>query len=460
MAKFWDVLRLNSALLLQNDLARSSATILIIRAVNVVSASLLSIILVRALGLHGYGFYALYMSIFALVSLPITSGMPTFIVKEVAPMFVQNNGSQIRSVIRFALGAASIYMCLLATCLFLAWYLHVARDYRVFGILLWFHVAIQIINACRSAVLRAVGRIVKGQLIDRLIQPSLAVTFTAIWWALAGNQFTVLEALLALLASNALCLSLGAHWVRQELHGLKPGTVIDKAESSYFITLLNLSGVGLLNSTFTNGVTLIVGWVGSIESAAIYRIAASVAIILNYLQEVMIQVVAPKIAHLWYEGEKRRIVNILMVGAVINTMTIGLGTVVIATFGHGILRIAFGPQYQEAYLALVILSFSNLAYALGGYRDLLLNMSGHAKESFRVSLVLVPVSLMLATLGVLEFAEIGAAAAVLFFQMAASLWLAFSTEKLTGINPSIFGLFSNRNLDDSGGGPPTARDFR
>jgi len=460
VARFREVLRLNFALLFRNDLARSSATILIIRAVNVVSASLLSIILVRALGLHGYGFYALYMSIFALVSLPITSGMPTFIVKEVAPMFAQQNGNQIRSIITFALRAASIYMCLLAACLFVAWYLRLAWEYRIFGVLMWFHVAIQIINACRSAILRAVGRIIKGQLIDRLIQPTLAVSFTTVWWALSGNRFTVLEALLALLTSNALCLSLGAHWVRQTLLGLKFDSIPATTGVGYLKTLLNLSGVGLLNSLFTNGVTLIVGWVGSIESAAIYRIAASVAIILNYLQEVMIQVVAPNVAQLWYEGERRRIVTILMVGAVINSVTIGMGTAALAVFGHDVLRIAFGPQYQGAYFALVILCSSNLAYALGGYRDLLLNMSGHANESFRVSAVLVPISLIFATVGVLEYAEVGAAATVLFFQITASVWLALATKKFTGIDPSIFGLLGNKHLDDSERRSPMGRNFK
>jgi O-antigen/teichoic acid export membrane protein len=375
--------------------------------------------------------------------------MPSFIVKEVAPMFEERNGDEIQGVILFALRTAALYMCFLALCLIVAWYLRIGWDYREFGVLMWFHVALQILNACRAALLRAVGRIVKGQLIDRLIQPTLTMSLTAAGWAAFGSSFKPSEAVLALLLSNALCLSLGAYWVRQELGDLLSEATPTKAGADHLKALLNLSGVGLLNSIFTNGVTLVVGWVGSVESAALYRLAASVAVILNYFQEVMIQVVAPRVAQLWYSGDRRALTRILMVGAVLNSTTIALGTATFAFFGHAILRVAYGAQYQQAYLPLVILCCSNLAYALGGYRDLLLNMSGHAKEAFRISLVLVPVSLVVATIGTMELAETGAALAVLIFQLAASIWLTISTRRFTNIDPSILGLIRNRQDHES-----------
>jgi O-antigen/teichoic acid export membrane protein len=383
--------------------------------------------------------------------------MPNFIVKEVSAMFAERNGRQIQSVIAFVLRAAAIYMCLLGVCLLAFWYLHLALEYRVFGVLMWFHVAIQILNACRSALLRAVGRIVKGQLIDRLIQPSLALAFTTAGWVILGSRFNVIGALVALLASNALCLSFGAYWVRQELKGLPSGVIPRDEGTGRLKGLLNLSGVGLLNSIFTNGVILIIGWVGSLEAAALYRLAAAVAIILNYLQEVMIQVVAPKVAELWYMGDESRLIRILMIGAVTNSATLAIGTAALALVGQEILAIAYGSEYRQAYSALVILSSANLAYALGGYRDLLLNMSGHAKQSFRVSLVLVPAGLILATVGVLAFEQTGAAIAVLCFQVAASVWLTFTTKKYTGIDPSIFGLFRNRHERGPDPHSPVAR---
>jgi O-antigen/teichoic acid export membrane protein len=383
--------------------------------------------------------------------------MPNFIIKEVTPMFAERNGDQIQHSISFVLRISAIYMCLFGIFLLAFWYLHIAWEYRVFGVLMWFHVAIQILNACRSALLRAVGRIVKGQLIDRLIQPSLAVAFTIAGWVILGSRFNVIGALVALLASNALCLGFGAYWVRQELGGLPSGAVRRDGGADRLKGLLNLSGVGLLNSIFTNGVILIIGWVGSLEAAALYRLAAAVAIILNYLQEVMIQVVAPKVAELWYMGDESRLIRILMIGAVTNSVTLAIGTAALALVGKEILAIAYGSEYRQAYSALVILSSANLAYALGGYRDLLLNMSGHAKQAFRVSLVLVPTGLILATVGVLAFEQTGAAIAVLFFQLAASIWLTFTTKKYTGIDPSILGLFRNRHERSSESHSPVAR---
>jgi O-antigen/teichoic acid export membrane protein len=431
-------------MLLSSDLARSSAIVLLIRATNVVTAVGLSIVLIRLLGLKGYGLYAVYMSIFALVVMPLTAGMPNFIVKEVAPMFAERNGGQIKAVMLFFLRTAALYMAVAALVLAAAWYWRIAWQYRSFGILMWFHVGIQILNAGRSAVLRAIGRIVKGQLAERLIQPALTLGFTIAGWLALGRAFNVLDALVAPMLSGVIALVLGGYWIRQELGGLLSHAVREPIHRDWLKTVINLSGVGLLGSAFVNGVVLIVSWAGSLETAALYRIASAVAVVLNYLQEVMAQVVAPRIAQLWHAGHKEGLVKILMVGVVGNSGAIGIGTVALALAGREVLKVAYGAEYQQAYGALVILSCSTLAFALGGYKDVLLYMSGHAKAAFHASCILVPCGLALAAAGVLAFGEFGAAWAVLFYQSAATIWLTLSTKKFTGIDPSIFGLWRNR----------------
>jgi O-antigen/teichoic acid export membrane protein len=161
---------------------------------------------------------------------------------------------------------------------------------------------------------------------------------------------------------------------------------------------------------------------------------------LNYLQEVMVQVVAPRVAQLWSVRDRDGLVRVLVTGAIFNSAAIGLGTGVIIAFGSDILALAYGPAYRAAYTALVILAFANLAYALGGYRELLLNMSGHAREALKVFGVLVPLGLLFCAIGVRADGQAGAAAAVLAFQLATSIWLTVTTVKLTGIDPSIFGI--------------------
>lgn len=444
MRRISNLLGLGWNMLFHNDLARSSAIVLAIRAVNVFSAIALSIVLIRALGLKGYGFYAVYMSTFSLAVLPVTAGMPNFIVKEVAPRFAERNGSEIKGVMAFYLRVTSIYMILVALALGGLWLLNVGPQYGAYAILMWFHIAIQILNAGRSALLRAIGRIVKGQLAERFVQPGLSLVLTAAGWIAFGAGFSALHAIAALLLANVIALALGGYWIRQELGHLLSNAKASKAHDDWLKTVVSLSGVGLFNSAFVNGVVLIVGWAGSLETAALYRIAAAVAVVLNYLQEVMIQVVAPRVAQLWAARDRAGLSRILMIGALLNSSTIGLGTLALVFVGGDVLAMAYGPAYREANGALIILSLGTLAYALGGYRDLLLNMAGYAREAFKVSAVLVPICLMLSAVGVREFGQTGAAAAVLVFQVAATVWLTVATRKITGIDPSILGLFSNR----------------
>jgi O-antigen/teichoic acid export membrane protein len=427
-------------MLLGSDLARRSAIVLFIRALNVLFALGLSIVLIRSLGLAGYGLYAVYISIFSLVVLPLTSGMPNYIVKEVAPMFAERNGGEIKAVMLFFLRTAAIYMVLVAIVLGALWYLRIGREYRGFAILMWGHVAIQILNAGRSALLRAVGRIVKGQLAERLIQPALTLGLTAGGSIVLGKAFTPIDAIVALLISGSVTLALGGYWIRQDLGELVSEAVRTSQRRDWPKEVVNLSGVGLLGSAFVNGVVLIVGFAGSLETAGIYRVASAVAVVLNYLQEVMVQVVAPRVAQLWSVRDRDGLVRVLVTGAIFNSVAIGLGTGVIIAFGSDILALAYGPAYRAAYTALVILAFANLAYALGGYRELLLNMSGHAREALKVFGVLVPLGLLLCAIGVQADGQAGAAAAVLAFQLATSIWLTVTTVKLTGIDPSIFGI--------------------
>src|SRR4051794_35981518 len=112
-------------MLIRSDLAKSSLIVLFIRALNVFCAIAVSIVLIRSLGLQAYGFYAVYMSTFTLVALPLTSGMPYFIVKEVAPRFATRNGDEIKAIMRFFLQTTAIYMCLVAVVFIAAWFLHI-----------------------------------------------------------------------------------------------------------------------------------------------------------------------------------------------------------------------------------------------------------------------------------------------------------------------------------------------
>jgi O-antigen/teichoic acid export membrane protein len=425
----------------ESELARASAILLFIRVANAASAICLSIILIRTLGLQAYGAYAIYMAVFSLAVLPLTSGMPNFIVKEVAPMFVEQNRSGINQVVAFFLRLTGIYVTALGVLVVGAWLLGIGEAYHAVGALMWVHVVFQLLNAGRSALLRAIGRIVKGQLVERLIQPALTLVLTAAAWVALGEAFSVTVALIALVSSAFISFLIGAYWLRRELGKMPMRNHQVVPQDDWIRSITNLSGVGFLNSAFSNGVVLLIGWIGTLEAAALFRVAAAVALLLNYFQEVMFQVVAPRVAQLWRANDQVQLARVLTVGAAANSGVMAMGTMGLVVGGDEILALAYGSDARAAYTSLIVLSVANFAYALGGYRDLLLNMSGHASASFKVSLVLTPVALALAAFAIHQFAQTGAALAVLCFQFAASALYAVVTRKITGHDPSILSYF-------------------
>lgn len=427
---------------LNNELVKSSSAVLLIRAANVLCAISLSIIMIRSLGMIEFGFFAMYMAIFSLAVLPLTSGMPNFIVKEVSQNHIIGNLAEIKGVISYFFRASAMYFALLALIVAVS-LLVLAPEYWPFAIILWLHTAIQILNAGRSALLRAIGKVVKGQLIDRLIQPALSIALVGSAWIILGSNFHVLHAIIAILSSTILSFAVGAYWVRVEIGAQLSGVEPCKPKDDWFGLVTNLSGAGFLGSAFMNGVVLMVGWIGSLEAAALFRVASALAIVFNYVQEVMLQVVAPRVAQLWHVRDTDGLVRILAIGAMFNSTVIAVGTAALALFGKNVLEIAYGAETRNAYTALIILSLGNLAIALGGYRDLLLNMSGHAKAAFRISAVTVPFSLTLAAALTFLLDQNGAAAAVLCFHIAGSVWSSLATRRLTGIDPSILGFLTN-----------------
>ena len=420
-----------------NGLTRGSAIVFAVRLVNVAVAFGLSVLLLRALGLQEFGAYATYMAMMGLAVLPMTAGLPNLLVRAAAPAFADHKLDLVRGTLGFVLGIFWRYLLLLALCLGAMWLVAPAwLSLPLLG-LLWLHAQLQTLAALRSALLRAAGHVVRGQILERLVQPVLTLCFNVGAIFALGEDFSVFHAVLALLAAHAVVFVWGGLWVRRFAIGPGPQSPVDRAR--LWSEGLSMSGSGFLSSVMMHGLVLMISAVASLEATGLYRIAATVAQPLIYFHEVLVQVVSPRLAQHWQRSEHRALRRILHMGVLCSVGLVALGFVLLALVGRPLLGWAYGSESLAAFPILILLALSHAANASGGLTDDFLNMSGFAVLAFRTRLVLIPMAVALTLPAVLIWGPAGAACILVAYQASLAFWLGLRSRRATGIDPTFLG---------------------
>ena len=422
---------------LKSNLVRGTVVVFGVRLVNVAVAFGLSVLLLRGLGLQDFGAYAAYMAIMGLAVLPVTAGLPNLLVREAAPAFDDHRLDFVRGTLGFVLGIFWRYSLLLALCIGAMWLLAPAWISLPLLGLLWLHAQLQTLAALRSALLRAAGHVVRGQLLERLVQPMLTLCLSGGMILALGESFAVVHAVLALLAAHVVIFVWGGIWVRRFAIGPGPQSSVDRAR--LWSEGLNMSGSGFLSSVMLHGIVLMISAFASLEATGLYRVAASVAQPLIYFHEVLVNVVSPRLAEHWQRSQHRALIRILHASVLYSAGLVALGFVLLALLGLPLLGWTYGSESLAAFPILILLALGHAMIAFGGLTYDFLNMSGFSAVAFRVRLVLTPLAIAATLPAVLIWGAAGAACVQVGFQASLAVWLGLGSRRATGIDPTLLG---------------------
>jgi len=134
---------------------------------------------------------------------------------------------------------------------------------------------------------------------------------------------------------------------------------------------------------YVNGHTdiLVLGMFRDDSEVGIYRVAVQMATLVTFALQVVNSIQGPHIAHLYAKGEMRR----LQVMATKSSQAMLLVTLpivlVLVAFVAPIIRAVFGPEYEAAYVPMVILCAGQLVNTSAGSVASLLNMTGHERDT-------------------------------------------------------------------------------
>lgn len=372
---------------------------------------LVGVQLARGLGAEGYGIYGVAMSIIALLTVPTEFGLPQLLTREVAVARVKRDWGRMKGILCWSSRVSLLISAVIGAGV-VAWLLLSGHGLgSPLGITLLAGVLMVPVVAqlsMRSAALRGLQLIVRGQLPDVLLRPvfySALLFLASLWWmpmtpALA-MMLGVQSAAIALVV--ALCM----------LHGSMPeeadaaAAVVDAR--SWWLSALPMAlteGMRLLQSHL---LILLLGAMVAMSEVGVYRVASSVVLLIAMPISLFNIICMPVVAQLHANGDRRRLAR--MLGLVSAGMTVGVLVLCLPFLlaGEWLLSTVFGAEFGDANGVLLILCLGVIIDAVFGVNAALLNMTGHQSRVTRASLFALVALVATAPPLILGFGIVGAA---------------------------------------------------
>ena len=416
-----------------------------LRLVGMFFGFLVGVQLARGLGVTGYGVYGLAMSIIALLTVPTEFGLPQLVTREVAASQVGEDWGRLRGILKWSnqtvllmSGAVSIAV----TCWLIATGRSVnsALTITLFSGLLM--VPLVALGNLRSAALRGLQHIVKGQLPDTLIRPASYSLFLFLAPLLAFPLEPAIAMALGVL-SAAMALALSATMLRRdlphEIHHVLP-KIQSRAWWASALPMALTEGMRVLQGHL---VILLLGLMATLPMVGVFRVASSIALLVAVPVTLLNIVGAPVIARLHAQGDKCRLQRLLGWFALGMTCCTLLLTSPFIVAGAPLLSFVFGEEFGQANVALLVLCGSALISGLYGANAVLLNMTGHQSCVTRASAVSLALLVLTAPLLILVNGEVGAAIASTISMTIWNVLMWRESQRLLALDTSILSFFKS-----------------
>lgn len=405
----------------------------------------LAVVLARVLGPEGYGVYAFVLSLIMLLAIPAQVGLPQLVVRETAKAQASDQWGLMRGLWRWSNLFVALFSVLMVTIGLLA--LWVGGEWL--GEHRWQTLAVGLalvpliaLANVRGAALKGLRHVVLGQLPESILRPGLllAMVLIAVWSWNAGALTPAdvmglhgIAAFTAFLIGAALLLRARPEALRA---GPKP-----EYESRYWrqaaMPLAMLAGLKLINA---HTGTIMLGVIRSDEEVGVYRVVVQVAMLVVFGLQAINQVMQPYFARLHARGELERLQRLVTYSARIILLAALPLVLVMLAFGGPLLDFLFGAEYRLGAIALAILALGQLVNAAMGSVGMLLNMTGHERDTVR-GVAIAAVSNVVLNLALIPtFGLEGAAAATAITLLIWNLILRYSVQLRLGVETSAIGL--------------------
>lgn len=362
---------------LRSYLVKATGGVFILRVTSLALSFALTFLLTRLLSMEDYGIYAwciTWMNVLALFS---TFGFDQFVVREVAASISRKEEGFV-NVLRS--GVSKNVMLFSAVILLIAfvtgYFVIDARQNLIAFIVAVITVPVIALLTVSQSFFRGMKKVFLSTFPDLIIRPVLFLVI--IFAVIVTNKNALSPALL--LASNLFAFTAAYLFTQisltKFLPGIPAGNNFKKVRAFSGIYFLALSGAALINNKMD---ILMLGFLRpELKDVGIYHVAGNLSTLLSFFLLAANTGLAPVISDLYTRQDSARLQKIISKTAqIILLLTVPVFLIFIF-FGQFILSL-FGPEYQQGYFVLVILSVGQLINVACGSVGYILSMTGNEK---------------------------------------------------------------------------------
>lgn len=403
---------------------------------------LVGVQLARGLGAEGYGTYGVAMSIIALLTVPTEFGLPQLLTREVAAAQTKQEWSRLKGILQWS-SRVSLLIAFAIGLAVITWLLLSGTGLSSsLGMTLLAGVAMVPVVAqmsMRSAALRGLQLIVRGQVPDVLFRPLFYsfLLFVVPWLFMPlspalAMALGVLAAGIALIAASyMLRIALPA-----EVAAVSPITESRRWWSSALPMALT-EGMRLVQG---HALILMLGWLAAMSDVGIYRVASSVMLLVAMPISLFNIVSMPLIARLHADGAQRQLQK--MLGFISLGMTAGAAALSVPFFiaGEWLLSQVFGDEFGASGMIVSLLCVGVMINAFFGANAAALNMTGFQTRVTRASLCALIVLAASAIPLIITLGVLGAALSHVLSLLVWNVMMWRDARKFAGLDTSFFGI--------------------
>jgi len=421
----------------KSTLVRDGLGSLIIKVAHNLINFLIGVLLVRLLGIDGYGTYSFVIAIIVFLYIPAEFGLPNLLIRETAKGLVEDEPDTVRNVWRWSVKFTGLLTAAVLLIAFVVLYL-LFRNQRISQVVFYtFLVGLALvpftayIHLARGAM-QGMNRIIAGFLPEQVILKLVFLIILGIYFVVPSLNLTPFSAmvvnLLVTIATFLLSMVLLFKYLpKREKLAISESKKWLNSSSKMALS----SGMEIIKARTS---TVLLGFLAGAFPVGIYQIALQGSMIASIILQSSNAAMAPRFSNLYYSKNIKKLQRLVTINSRIVFLINILMTVGFILFGRFFLRVFFGPDSVAAYLPLLIMLVGQMVNSLVGGVAFLLNMTGHEKQTMWSTGISLIFSLLLNLILIPSYGIVGSAIATSFSQVIAQFAMWRFVKKQLGIN--------------------------